>query len=419
MIKEELIYQKDKTMYDLLNAEYSKHRESIGLIASENFVSNAVLDMLGSIFANKLAEGYPGRRYNTGCRQADIAEELAISRVKKLFNCNYANVQPHSGSQANQAVFFALLNPGDTILGMSMDAGGHLTHGSAVNISGKWFKVVQYGVTKDSYLIDYNQIEDFALKYKPKLIIAGHSSYPRNIDFKEFKRISDRIGAYFLADIAHIAGQVVAGYHENPIAYADVVTSTTHKTLRGPRGGIILSNREDLFKSLDAAVFPGIQSAPLVNVIMAKAVVFGEALSDNFKDYIEKVILNAQVLARTLLKRGYDILTNGTDNHIVMIDLRSKNLTGELASNRLSLAGITCNKNSVPFDTRSPFVTSGIRLGTPACTTRGLGIYEFEEVGNIIADILDEISKYGSNATSAQLIALGKVKALASKFSLY
>ena len=376
-----------------LQKEVVDHASRIELIASENFISDRALKMLGSIFANRLSEGYVFKRCNTGCRNIDEIEKIAVDRAKKLFGCGYANIQPHSGSQANQAIFLGLLKPGDKILSMSLDAGGHLTHGLPSNFSGMWFKPVHYNVDKNSYLIDYNMVEDLAKKHKPKLIIAGYSSYTRELDFKAFRLIADRVGAYFLADIAHIAGIIAAERHENPINYADVVTSTTHKTLRGPRGGMILSNNTDLFKTCDVSLFPGIQSAPLVNVIAAKAVSLGEALGNNYKSYIDQVLKNSKALSETLLKRGFDLLTGGTDNHIVMLNLSKNNITGKVASEMLALAGITCNKNLIPYDNNNSFHCSGLRFGTAACTSRGLKEEEVQSVGNIIADILEAITE--------------------------
>ncbi|KAJ6645050.1 Serine hydroxymethyltransferase [Pseudolycoriella hygida] len=409
----------DHIMQEILANEYRRHRRNIELIASENFVSKEVLQMLGSIVANKLAEGYAGNRYNEGCQYVDQAEEIAINRLKQLFDCKYANVQPHSGSQANQAVFLALLNPGDTFMAMSSDAGGHLTHGNSINMSGKWFNAVHYGVNKETDLIDYEEVERLALQCQPKLIIVGHSSYSRNIDFKEFKRIANKVGAYFLADIAHTAGIIAAGYGQNPLHYADIVTSTTHKTMRGPRGGMIMSNREDLFEQLDSALFPGIQSATLMNIIMAKAVTFSKALSEDFKKYIGNVLLNAKIIAKVLQTRGYKLLADGTDNHIIMIDLRNSNINGKLASEKLAIAGITCNKNVIPFDSRPINLTSGIRLGTPACTTRGFGIDECKQIANIVADVLDEAQNTNGEKDNVAIDSAQKVEAMASKFALF
>lgn len=381
-----------KDIYDLIAKELYRQQSTIELIASENFTSKAVMLAQGSILTNKYAEGYINKRYYGGCEFIDEVEGLAIDRVKKLFKCNYANVQPHSGSQANQAVFLALLKPGDTILAMDLNSGGHLTHGAKPNLSGKFFNAVHYCVNKDSYLIDYNGVEMLAQQHKPKLIIVGYSAYSRKINFATFKEIADKVGAYLLADIAHIAGLVATEYHSSPIPYAHVVTSTTHKTLRGPRGGLILTNDESISKKINSAVFPGMQGGPLMHVIAAKAIAFSEALMPQYKEYINQVMLNAKVLAKLLQDRGYNILTGGTDNHMLLVDLREKNITGQEAEYLLDAAGITCNKQVMPFDTTSPTITSGIRLGTPACTTRGFKENEFITVGEYIADILDNIA---------------------------
>ena len=407
----------DPQIKQIIDQENKRQNDFIELIASENFVSSAVLEAQGSILTNKYAEGYSGKRYYNGCHEIDKAEDLAIERAKKLFNCSHANVQPHSGSQANQAVYLALLQPGDVILGMSMDSGGHLTHGAAPNMSGKWFKPVAYNVDKDTYLIDYDQVERLALEHKPKLIIAGYSCYTRILDFARFREIADKVGAILLADIAHIAGIIAAGEHESPFPHAHVATSTTHKTLRGPRGGLILSNDAEIAKKIDFALFPGLQGGPLMHVIAAKAVAFGEALRPDFKDYIKQLLLNAKVLASTLLERGYDIVTNGTDNHMVIVDLRRVGLTGKAAANSLDKAYITCNKNNVPFDSASPFVTSGIRLGTPACTTRGFKEKEFVVVAHLIADVLDGLKSNADNFVIEQQVR-DKVLVLNKKFPL-
>lgn len=399
--------------------EQLRQENNIELIASENFVSKAVMQAAGSIMTNKYAEGYSGKRYYSGCEYVDIAEDLAIKRITELFGCNYANVQPHSGSQANQAVYLALLQPGDTILGMGLNAGGHLTHGAKPNISGRWFNAVQYGVTKEEMLIDYDEVERLALECRPKLIIAGYSAYTRQIDFKRFREIADKVGAYLLADVAHIAGLIAAGEHPNPFPYAHVVTSTTHKTLRGPRGGIILSDDEELMKKINFALFPGLQGGPLMHIIAAKAVAFGEALSDDFKVYIKQVILNARALGNALVARGYDIVTGGTDNHIILVDLRSKNITGKDGANSLDEAAITCNKNTIPFEETSPFITSGLRLGTPACTTRGFQEEEFSLVGNLIADLLDGLQKNPNDNSQTEQQVKQQVLNLTSKFPLY
>jgi glycine hydroxymethyltransferase len=408
----------DPELFAAIAHEARRQEENIELIASENFVSPAVLQAQGSIMTNKYAEGYPGKRYYSGCEEVDKAEILAIERLKKLFNCNYANVQPHSGSQANQAVFLALLEPKDKILGMALDSGGHLTHGSHVNMSGKWFEPILYRVNKETYLIDYDEIEQLALQHKPKMIIAGYSAYSQLIDFARFRQIADKVGAYLLADVAHIAGLIAAGAHPNPFPHAHIVTSTTHKTLRGPRGGVIMSCQEDIAIKIDKAIFPGLQGGPLMHVIAAKAVAFGEALTEDYKKYINQVIANAQILGKTLERRGYDILTGGTINHMVILDLRRAGITGKDAANFLDRASITCNKNTVPFDTASPFVTSGIRLGSPACTTRGFKEAEFIQVGNMIADILDALKAGRDNVAIEQQIRI-KVLELTKQFPVY
>lgn len=410
--------ESDNEIYQIINSEKKRQNDYIELIASENFVSTAVLEAAGSILTNKYAEGYPGKRFYNGCEYVDKAETLAIERVKKLFNCNYANVQPHSGCQANQAAFLTLIKPYDTVLGMSLDTGGHLTHGSAPSLSGKWFNSVSYTVNKDTYLIDYGQVEELAMEHKPKLIIAGYSAYSRQLDFAKFREIADKVGAYLMADIAHIAGLVATREHPSPLPYAHVVTSTTHKTLRGPRGGLILSNDEELGKKINSAVFPGLQGGPLMHIIAAKAVAFLEALQPDYQSYIKQVVANARALGKCLMNRGYDILTNGTDNHIVLIDLRRNGITGKDAANSLDRAGITCNKNSIPFDTTSPFITSGIRLGTPACTTRGFKENDFIEVGEMICDILDGLKLSQDNNDCEQKIRQ-RVERLIQRFPLY
>jgi len=384
----------DNIINDLIELEAKRQNEQICLIASENFASKAVRKAQGSILTNKYAEGYPGKRYYGGCEFVDQIEEAAINRAKKLFGAEYVNVQPHSGSQANQAAFLALLKPGDTILSLSLSAGGHLTHGSKVNMSGKWFNIVHYNLDPKTYLIDYNEIEKCALEYKPQLIIAGFSAYSRSIDFEIFRKIADKVGAYLLADIAHIAGLVAAGFHQNPIDFADIVTSTTHKTLRGPRGGVMMSNNQDITKKLNSAVFPGMQGGPLMHVIAGKAIGFGENLQPEFKDYIAQVIKNSQACAGTLISKGYDVLTEGTDNHMVLIDLRSKGIAGRDAENALEAVGIICNKNMIPFDPAPPAVTSGIRIGTPACTTKGFKEADFVYVADLIAEVLNNLHKF-------------------------
>lgn len=412
------LHETDKEINEIIKYEKARQNSVIELIASENFVSPAVLEAQGSILTNKYAEGYSGKRFYNGCEEVDKAENLAIERVKKLFNCKYANVQPHSGSQANQAVYLALLQPGDTILGMSLDSGGHLTHGAAPNMSGKWFNAVSYSVNKETYLIDYDEIERLADLHKPKLLIAGFSAYPRSIDFAKFREIADKVGAYFMADIAHIAGLVATGEHQSPIPYAHIVTSTTHKTLRGPRGGLILSNDEEIGKKINSALFPGLQGGPLMHIIAAKAVAFLENLQPEYKSYIKQVISNAKALASSLQERGYDILTGGTDNHIVLVDLRKDGITGKLAANSLDRAGITCNKNAIPFDETSPFITSGIRLGTPACTTRGFKEKDFVLVGHMVADILDGLKNNEDNGKAEQKV-LTEVTKLIKLFPFY
>ena len=404
----------DSIIADLIEKEKVRQQTHLEMIASENFASPSVMATQGSVLTNKYAEGLPGKRYYGGCEFVDEIEELAIERAKKLFGAKWANVQPHSGAQANLAVFLALLKPGDTIMGMDLSHGGHLTHGSHVNISGKWFRAVSYQVDKDTQVLDYNQIKQIAIEEKPKLIITGYSAYPRQIDFKAFREIADTVGAYLHADIAHIAGIVAKGLHPDPIPYCDVVTTTTHKTLRGPRGGLILSNNEELGKKLDKAVFPGTQGGPLEHVIAAKAVAFDEALTDEFYFYIQQVLYNSEALAKTLLKRGIDIVSGGSDNHIVLLDLRSIGMTGKVADALVSNVNITANKNTVPFDPESPFVTSGLRLGTSALTTRGFDQDAFVEVGNIIADIL-----LNPNDSNVNEICKQRVATLCNLFPLY
>src|SRR4051812_16029771 len=402
-----------------VKGELHRQREQIELIASENIVSRAVLEAAGSVLTNKYAEGYPGRRYYGGCEEVDKAEQLAIDRACKLFNCGFANVQPHSGAQANQAVFMALLKPGDTFLGMALDQGGHLTHGSPANQSGKWFKVVSYGVKPDTHLIDYEQMEEVARRDKPKLIIAGASAYSRHIDWARFRKVADEIGAYLMVDMAHFAGLVAAGVYPSPLPHAHVVTTTTHKTLRGPRGGMILSNDEELGKKFNSAIFPGIQGGPLMHVIAAKAVAFGEILQPSFKTYGRQVVENAQALAATLVKRGVNIVSGGTDNHLMLVDLRPKKLTGKAAEESLERAGLTCNKNAIPFDPEKPFVTSGIRLGTPAGTTRGFGVAEFRQIGELIGDVFDGLATSPEDNSAAEKKVREKVKSLCERFPIY
>ena len=400
--------------------ELDRQQNQIELIASENIVSRAVLDAQGSVFTNKYAEGYPGKRYYQGCAPSDIVETLAIERAKALFSCSYVNVQPHSGAQANGAVMLALVKPGDTILGMSLDAGGHLTHGAAPSMSGKWFNPVQYGVRRDDHLIDYDAVEALAKEHRPTLIIAGGSAYPRIIDFKRFRAIADTIGAYLMVDMAHFAGLVAAGIHPSPLPFADVVTTTTHKTLRGPRGGMILSNDDALGKKFNSAVFPGLQGGPLMHVIAAKAVAFGEALRPEFKGYARAVVVNAQVLAARLAARGCAVIAGGTDTHLALIDLTPKGLTGRDADEALERAGITCNKNGIPFDPLPPTKTSGIRVGSPAGTTRGFGAAEFSAIADMIADVLDGLATHGAegNRTVEQSVNV-RVRALCARFPIY
>jgi glycine hydroxymethyltransferase len=411
--------QTDSIVKKFIDAELNRQQNSIELIASENIVSKAVLEAQGSILTNKYAEGYPGKRYYGGCEYVDEIEKLAIERVKKFYSANFANVQPHSGSQANQAVFSALLQPCDKIVSLSLDCGGHLTHGSKVNLSGKWFEIEHYFVDKETYLLDYEEIEKIAFEAKPKLIIAGGSAYPRKIDFAKFRQIADKVGAYLLVDMAHISGIVAAGYHQNPVKYAHVVTSTTHKTLRGPRGGIILTNYEAIAKKINSGIFPGIQGGPLMHVIAAKAVAFGEALESSFNDYIKQVLVNAKVLAEELMNRGYNVITGGTDTHLILVDLRKQNITGKLAEESLEKVGLTCNKNGIPFDDAKPFITSGIRLGTPAATTRGFEEDEFKLIANLIADVLDELDSNENINLENEQIYLKKVMDLCIKFPIY
>jgi glycine hydroxymethyltransferase len=413
---------KDCQDEELLNAmqnELNRQQNSIELIASENFVSQTVLDIQGSVLTNKYAEGYPGKRYYGGCEFVDKAEELAIERACKLFSSKWANVQPNSGSQANQAVFMALLNPGDTILGMSLASGGHLTHGAKPNQSGKWFNSVQYGVNKDNGLIDYDELESLAVQHNPKLIIAGASAYSRHIDFKKIRSIADKVGAYFLADIAHYSGLIAAGEYPNPIQYAHVATTTTHKTLRGPRGGMILSNDEDLGKLFDKAIFPGIQGGPLMHVIAAKAAAFGEALKPDFKKYIKQIILNAKTLSSELEKQGVNIVSGGTDSHVILCDLRPIKLTGKISEESLDRAGITCNKNAVPFDEEKPFITSGLRIGTPAVTSRGFKEKEMLKIGQLIGKILKGLSHDKDNISAIEAEVKEDVISICKDFPLY
>ncbi|HEY8382482.1 MAG TPA: serine hydroxymethyltransferase [Microvirga sp.] len=400
--------------------ELGRQRDEIELIASENIVSRAVLEAQGSVMTNKYAEGYPGRRYYGGCQFVDIAETLAIERAKRLFECGFANVQPNSGSQANQAVFMALMRPGDTFMGLDLACGGHLTHGSPVNMSGKWFNVVSYKVRESDQLIDMDEVERLAREHKPKVIVAGGSAYSRFWDFPRFRQIADEVGAYFMVDIAHFAGLVAGGAHPSPFPHAHVVTTTTHKTLRGPRGGMILTNDEDLAKKFNSAIFPGLQGGPLMHVIAAKAVAFGEALRPEFKLYARAVVENAKALSSTLLANGYAIVAGGTDNHLMLVDLRPKGLTGKAAEASLGRAHITCNKNGVPFDPEKPMVTSGVRLGTPAATSRGFGVAEFQRVGELIVETLDGLAKHGEGANGAVEEAVkAKAHELTRRFPVY
>jgi glycine hydroxymethyltransferase len=411
----------DPALFGSIQSELGRQRHEIELIASENIVSRAVLEAQGSVMTNKYAEGYPGRRYYGGCHFVDIAEELAIERVKQLFDCGFANVQPNSGSQANQAVLLALAKPGDTLLGMSLDAGGHLTHGARPNLSGKWFNAVQYGLDLATGTIDYDQVEALAHEHKPRIIIAGGSAYSRQIDFARFRAIADAVDAILWVDMAHFAGLVAGGAHPSPFPHAHVATSTTHKTLRGPRGGIVLTNDEDIAKKINSAVFPGLQGGPLMHVIAAKAVAFGEALTPDFKHYISNVVRNAEVLAETLVAGGLEIVSGGTDTHLMLVDLRPKNLTGKASESALGRAFITCNKNGVPNDPEKPTITSGVRLGTPAGTTRGFGEAEFREIGVLILEVLDGLKAANSEEGNAQVEAAVKEKvvALTDRFPLY
>ena len=409
----------DDELSNAMQKELNRQQNSIELIASENFVSQAVLDVQGSVLTNKYAEGYPGKRYYGGCEFVDQAEELAIKRACMLFSCQWANVQPNSGSQANQAVFMALLNPGDTILGMSLAAGGHLTHGSKPNQSGKWFKSVQYGVNKEDGIINYNELEELAIEHRPKLIIAGASAYSRHIDFEKIRLIANKVGAYLLADIAHYSGLIAAGEYPNPLKYAHVATTTTHKTLRGPRGGMILSNDLELGKLFDKAIFPGIQGGPLMHVIAAKAAAFGEALKPNFKEYVLQIINNAKALANELENQGVKIVSGGTDSHVILCDLRPLNITGKISEESLDRAGITCNKNAVPYDTQKPFITSGLRIGTPAVTTRGFKEKEMLKIGQLIGKVLKSIAKNSDDLASVEEEVKKEVITLCKEFPLY
>ena len=410
----------DPEIASVIGKELGRQRDEIELIASENIVSRAVLEAQGSVLTNKYAEGLPGKRYYGGCQFVDIAEQLAIDRVTKLFGCGFANVQPHSGASANAEVFFALMQPGDTFMGLNLAAGGHLSHGMALNMSGKWFKPVPYNVRREDQRIDMDEVAKLAKEHKPKLIIAGGSAYPRIIDFKAFRAICDEVGALLMVDMAHFAGLVAGGAHPSPFPHAHVVTTTTHKTLRGPRGGVILTNDEALAKKINTSVFPGMQGGPLMHVIAAKAVAFGEALKPSFKVYAKNVVENSKALAETLKSHGLDIVSGGTDTHLMLVDLRPKRLTGKVAELALGRAHITCNKNGIPFDPEKPMVTSGVRLGSPACTTRGFGVKEFQQVGEMIAEVLDVLSQKGVEEDSLVEAAVrGKVKDLLARFPIY
>jgi glycine hydroxymethyltransferase len=410
----------DPEVAEAIRLELGRQRDEIELIASENIVSRAVLEAQGSVLTNKYAEGYPGRRYYGGCHFVDIAERLATERVTKLFGAAFANVQPHSGAQANQAAFMALMQPGDTFMGLNLAAGGHLTHGSPVNLSGKWFKVVPYGVRRDDHRIDFDEVEQLAAQHRPKVIVAGGSAYPRVIDFRRFREIADTVGAKLMVDMAHFAGLVAGGAHPSPVPHAHVVTSTTHKTLRGPRGGFILTNDEGLAKKINSAVFPGSQGGPLMHVIAAKAVAFGEALRPSFRAYARNVAENARALAEILKSRGLDIVSGGTDTHLILVDLRPKKLTGRVAEVALGRAHITCNKNGIPFDPEKPTVTSGIRLGTPAGTSRGFGVAEFRQIGDMVVEVLDALAQSGADQdTLVEAAVREKVKRLTARFPIY
>jgi len=409
----------DPELARAIAAEEDRQSRQIELIASENIVSRAVLEAQGTVLTNKYAEGYPGKRYYGGCEYVDVVERLAIERAKRLFGCAWANVQPHSGSQANQAVFFALLEPGDSFMGMDLTSGGHLTHGKSVNMSGKWFKPIAYNVRPDDHLIDYDDLARLAEAHRPKLIVAGATAYPRAIDFKRFREIADSVGAYLMADIAHYAGLVAAGLYPSPLPHAHAVTTTTHKTLRGPRGAMILSNDLDIAKKIDSAVFPGIQGGPLMHVIAAKAVAFGEALTPEFKLYAKHVIENAKALSQRLAEHGFAVVSGGTDSHLVLVDLRPKGVSGKAAEASLERAQITCNKNTIPYDPKSAMVTSGVRLGSPACTTRGFGPAEFRQVADLMAETLEALAKSnGDNGAAEAAVAL-RVEALTGRFPIY
>lgn len=426
------VQDSDPEIFATLSAELNRQQNQIELIASENITSRAVMQAQGSVLTNKYAEGYPGKRYYGGCECVDVTETIAINRVKELFDCDYVNVQPNSGSQANQGVFLGLIKPGDTILGLSLASGGHLTHGAAPNMSGRWFNAVQYGVREEDALIDYDEVDRLAREHKPKLIIAGCSAYPRVIDWERFRKIADEVGAFLMVDMAHIAGLVAAGTYPSPVPFADIVTSTTHKTLRGPRGGLILAKNGGLVvrktpsgkdvtlsQAVNSAIFPGLQGGPLMHVIAAKAVAFGEALTPEFKKYGQDIIDNARALAEVLVERGVNIVSGGTDSHVVLVDLRPKGVTGKVAEIALERAGLTCNKNAIPFDPESPFVTSGVRLGTPAATTRGFGTEEFKQVGHLIGDVLDALSENSDGDKAVESQVRKKVETLCAKFPIY
>jgi len=413
------VAQADPAVAIAMGHELQRQRDQIELIASENIVSQAVLDAQGSVLTNKYAEGYPGKRYYGGCEHVDVVEALAIERLCKLFGAEFANVQPHSGAQANTAVMLALVQPGDTVLGMSLSAGGHLTHGAKPALSGKWFKAVQYGVRREDSLIDYDEVEALAVEHKPKLIIAGFSAYPRTIDWARFRAIADKVGALLMVDMAHVAGLVATGVYPSPVPHAHVTTSTTHKTLRGPRGGVILTNDAEIAKKVNSAVFPGTQGGPLMHVIAAKAVAFGEALQPSFKVYTEQVVANAKALGAVLKAGGLDLVTGGTDNHLLLVDLRPLGLKGNQTEVALERAGITCNKNGIPFDDEKPTITSGIRVGTAAGTTRGFGVAEFEEVGRLMLEIFHALKANPAGDTAVEAAVLAKVKALTARFPLY
>ena len=415
----EELADRDPDIFASIKDELHRQQNQIELIASENIVSRAVMQACGSVLTNKYAEGYPGRRYYGGCEYVDVAESLAIERARKLFGCKFVNVQPHSGAQANGAVMMALVKPGDTIMGLSLAAGGHLTHGAPPALSGKWFNAVQYGVREDTALIDYDEVERMARESKPKLIIAGGSAYPRIIDFARFRQIADTVGALLMVDMAHFAGLVAAGVHPSPLPHADIVTTTTHKTLRGPRGGMILSNDEAIGKKINSAVFPGLQGGPLMHVIAAKAVAFGEALKPEFRAYSQAVADNARTLAATLAEGGLDIVSGGTDTHLMLVDLRPKGLTGNISEESMERAGITCNKNGVPFDPEKPAVTSGVRLGTPAATTRGFGEAEFRQVGEMIVEVLDGLASNRDDNSAVEGAVRARVEDLCRKFPIY